>query len=167
MPKKHLYRAKRLDWQCYPEEKQWVEGDLIHCPYGTVIQYSEDEVYDKGNCSKASRKQEKTHKKYINVVVDSKTVCEYTGLRDKNNKKIFEKDIVSCHKKRGAAFWSCVVVWNEVKARFDVMTMDCSFPMCTDDFDSGICIEGIDYEIIGNIFDNPELCQQPQCEINV
>lgn len=67
------------------------------------------------------------------------------------------KDIVNCCGKRGAAFHNCEVVWNEIKARFDVVAMDCHFPICIDDYDSRIFISGNDYEVIGNVFDNPEL----------
>lgn len=91
------------------------------------------------------------------IEVEPKTVCQYTGLTDKNGRKIFEGDIVDCHEKRGAAFWRCKVLWNEENSRFDVSTMDCGFPMCIDGYGSDIFIRGLDYKVIGNIFDNPEL----------
>lgn len=89
-------------------------------------------------------------------LVDPETVCQYTGLNDKNGRKIFEGDIVDC-RERGTAFLHCKVLWNEENARFDVVNKDCGFPMCIDGYGSDIFISGSDYEIIGNIFDNPEL----------
>jgi len=151
MRRQHLYKAKRTNWRELPKEEWWVEGDLIHEPYGTVIQYYEEEIKDKGNCAKTSKI------KRVKVVVDPETVCEYTGLTDKNDRKIFEWDIVNCIEKRGAAFRLCKIVWNRENARFDVANMDCSFPMCTDGYGINILISGLDYEVIGNIFDNPEL----------
>lgn len=94
--------------------------------------------------------------------VDSNTVCQYTGLHDKNNKRIFEGDIVNCSEKRGNWFSYCKVLWNDKKARFDISRMDskdayCSYPLCVDDFVNDMYINGEDHEILGNIFDNPEL----------
>lgn len=89
MSREHLYKAKRVNWRELPKEEWWVEGDLIHEPYGTVIQYYENEIKDKGNCAKSSKK------KRIKVVVDPETVCEYTGLTNKDGRKIFEGDIVA------------------------------------------------------------------------
>ncbi len=94
MSREHLYKAKRVNWRELPKEKWWVEGDLIHEPYGTVIQYYEDEIKDKGNCAKTSKK------KRIKVVVEPETVCEYTGLTDKNGRKIFENDLIGCDMNR-------------------------------------------------------------------
>lgn len=93
-------------------------------------------------------------------LIGPETACQYTGLTDKTGRKIFEGDIVNCNEKRGAAFWHCRVVWNDVLARFDVIAMDCPFPMCLDECIGGISINGSDYEVIGNIFDNPELLEE-------
>ena len=88
MSREHLYKAKRVDWRELPKEEWWVEGDLIHEPYGTVIQYYEDEIKDKGNCAKISKR------KRIKVAVEPETVCEYTQMTDINKNKIWENDIV-------------------------------------------------------------------------
>lgn len=45
------------------------------------------------------------------------------------------------------------------KARFNIRAVDCNFPMtlyeCVDD----ISVGGLDYEVLGNKFDNPELLE--------
>lgn len=87
------------------------------------------------------------------------SICQCTGLKDKNGKLIWENDIVDGHIKRGAAFLNCLVLWNECKARFDVRAIDCNFPMTLDEVVDDISICGLNYEIIGNRFDNPELLE--------
>lgn len=72
---------------------------------------------------------------------------------------IWENDIVDGHIKRGAVFRSCVVLWNECKARFDIRAVDCNFPMTLDECVDDISVGGLDYEVLGNKFDNPELLE--------
>ena len=95
----------------------------------------------------------------IQVEVDPSTICQCTGLRDKNGKLIWENDIVNGSIKRGAAFYGCLVLWNECKARFDVRAFGCNFPMTLDECTDDISMSGFDYEVVGNKFDNPELLE--------
>lgn len=91
--------------------------------------------------------------------IDLTTICRYTGLDDKNGKQIWERDIVDGHIKRGAAFITCLVLWNESKARFDVRAKGCNFPMTLDEVAGDISVGGLDYEVVGNQFDNPDLLE--------
>lgn len=93
------------------------------------------------------------------VEVDPSTVCQCTGLWDRKGKLIWENDIINGSIKRGAAFYRCLVLWNECKARFDVRSMGCNFPMTLDECVDDISIGGFDYEVIGNRFDNLELLE--------
>ena len=94
-----------------------------------------------------------------NTVIEEETICQCTGRNDKNGKLIWENDILH----NGNYF---VVKWNEPCARFDiVLNNSCNIPIgkwepiiCdwkTNDFKE--YRKAVDYEIIGNIFDNPEL----------
>lgn len=151
MNREHLYRAKRVNWREHPKEEWWVEGDLIHEPYGTVIQYYEDEIKDKGSCAKASQK------KRMKVVVDPETVCEYTGSTDKNRKKIFEWDILKLPAwiTNHGEYVVCEYIdsKNEVVEIIGFALFDVNKKLINSD-------EWDEFEVNGNIFDNPDLLKE-------
>lgn len=89
--------------------------------------------------------------------IDPSTLGEYTGLRDKNGKLIFEGDI--CKDKSttyliiwnaGMYQWQCRVIQSDF-----ALTRDCNFPL----WQYNNCQQNgfRSLEIIGNIHDTPEL----------
>lgn len=70
-------------------------------------------------------------------VYSETTLMQYTGLQDKNGKEIYEGDVLQDDKKFAGAF---VVDWNTM---FDHSNWNSS--------------RGNVFEIIGNIYENPEL----------
>lgn len=86
------------------------------------------------------------------VGVVPETVCQYAGLTDKNGKKIFEGDIVD-------VFDDILkIVWDEIFASFCIVRTDSQNREFYKHFFGEGCEEE-DCEVIGNIFDNPELLE--------
>ena len=116
-----LFRAKRLT------DRKWTYGDFTE-----VV----------GDCPRILSNENATM-----YAVAPETVGQYTGLKDKNGKKIFEGDAVwfSDEKERG------VVCFDEIGACFSVRfdTFDAAFDH----------LYSNELEIIGNVFDNPELME--------
>lgn len=129
-----LFKAKRKD------NGEWVEGcyvkkyDLLGKRH--LILYVDN--YVRWRC----------------VEIDSKTLCQFTGLCDKNGKKIWENDILMAHLDESypedvtyeTVEWG-VAGWvgheaNSIGRQY------------LDEFDTKY------YEVVGNTFDNPELLQE-------
>ena len=81
-------------------------------------------------------------------LVIPETVCQFTGITDKNGKKVFEGDIIDYNGELGK------VVYCNDDAAFDVF-----FDTWNTDF-SVLYARYI--EVVGNIYDNPELLEVKQ-----
>lgn len=80
------------------------------------------------------------------------TVGQYTGLTDRDGKKIFEGDIVRTYRSK-ETFDLMMVAWDEDSASF-VLTPQKRFRYYESLMNSHIYLE-----VIGNIHDNPELLE--------
>lgn len=81
------------------------------------------------------------------IQVEPETVGQYTGLTDKNGKKIFEGDICWFY---GGDYYSGLWEQNAIVAITDM----------TDDEQTHYLNNAEYCEVIGNIFDNPELIKE-------
>ena len=84
--------------------------------------------------------------------INATTLCQYTGLTDKNGQKIWENDI--CEMVYDGTIHIYVVVWDKTELDFKGTNgkenYGCNFEYL------GCCEEIV---VIGNIFDNPELLE--------
>lgn len=124
-----IFRGKRKD------NGKWVEGH-----YGEYYSGKENV-----SCISIS-KETISGSLYYDVI--PKTVGQYTGLTDKNGSKIFEGDILILH----AALGNFVVRWSESICSFVAGEKERMRP-CMNSGTMKYC------EVIGNIFDNPELLE--------
>lgn len=130
MENRYLFRGKLID------NSGWVYG---------LPSYDEDgEIKEIEVCSED----------YIDFyLVDTSTICQCTGLKDKSGKLIFENDILSGHidvEFPEDETRKCVV-WHE--NGWCTNDPGCDYYEKLDDFDSE------NFEVIGNMIDNPELLE--------
>lgn len=128
-----MFRGKRI------ENGEWLYGYYVHigpvsCQIACIIPEYASAVYA--------------------IEVDHTTVGKYTGLLDKNGKRIFEGDI--CRNTRTNEIVS--VHWHGSMAGFvwNQKRDDSEYQ-----YDFGALFRSYDkYEVIGNIYDNPELLEE-------
>ena len=136
MTREIKFRAKSLDGI-------WEYGDLhLHCKHPYICNLNGAKIY-----------------------IDENTVGQFTGLHDKNGKEIYEGDIVRWVRKgvhiegRGKLDFedSCVVYWNDNNHGF-YFRYSLSFGSACGALNfRDSRADDVYFEVIGNIYDNPEL----------
>lgn len=121
MENRYLYRGQRID------NGEWVEGFLMDENYINTP-FNDNEVGGRFDDP---------------VEIDESTLCQCTGLRDKNGKLIWENDIVKDNVIYGA------VKWDDANARYVIDDREDGYQDYSEWWQ--------EVEVIGNALDNPEL----------
>lgn len=149
-----LFKAKRLD------NGEWVEGYYCQLPKpslgATIIANGDlcaEDVADYILVIKCRQHSNFSNSYPLEVVeceyyeIDPETICQYTGLTDKNGKRIWENDIVRIEDSMDEGIGNIEFyggMWyvdgEPSNSLYDIVEYD-----------------DADIEVIGNIFDNPEM----------
>lgn len=129
-----LFRGKRTD------DGEWVYGSIVHqtdyygdkCDRWFILEGDHTNDYDI-DCPIEVRKE---------------TVGQYTGLTDKNGRRIFEWDVVEYRD-----YGNLAVAWDD--GAFQLMREDTFYDML-DHYTIGVAV------VVGNIHDNPELMEEKE-----
>lgn len=140
MGNRHLYRGKRTD------NGEWVEG-FYFCMTHPDGRHTHHFIIPLGADLSLGTPVEK-----IQVEVDPDTICQCTGLKDKNGKLIWENDIVMTVYDGNEHIYQ--VVWDESELDFKATNGKENYKS---NFEYLPCCDEI--EILGNCFDNPELLE--------
>lgn len=130
MEDRYLFKAKRTD------NGEWVKGALVYDDRDKLYRIITEINYSTGTCLTTDNAPR----------VDKSTICQCTGLKDENDKLIWENDIIRC--KVGTA----KVIWDKSEWRIEWLKND----LWRKDLYYW-AVENIQrVVVIGNIFNNPE-----------
>ena len=133
MEDRYLFKSKRLD------NGEWVQGYLVCDNMDKLYRIIMEIQYSTGTCITTDNAPR----------VDSSTICQCTGLKDKNGKLIWENDIIKCK------FGIAVAVWDKSEWRIKLVKDN----IWRKDLHYWAVEDNQRTEVIGNIFDNPELLE--------
>ena len=140
MEDRYLFKAKRLD------NGEWVIGNLIQNPFFKGVRsWISSEQEDKTRLRSISR----TQALWNSIEVDSSTICQCTGLKDKNGKLIWENDVVKINNSKV----NTLITFRD----FEII---CTIP--NEKYYKHRLEYDTEYEVIGNKFDNPELLESEE-----
>ena len=154
-----LFKGKRID------NGEWVEGyyyKMSETTYCFKEDYERKPVPEHHYILQERMTDWGLPNQIIQIEIDSKTLCQFTGLCDKNGKKIWENDIVK----------TVSDIYAHVK--FGLYTTGFALEECNQGFYVDFSVKTylrheLGYwnnkvEVRGNIFDNPELLQEESDE---
>ena len=127
-----------------PKFRAWLTEDKLMSPVTSITFFR--------GCMDVTMPPNKKVTK-VNQVIK---LMQSTGLKDKNGKEIFEGDIVKY--KAGCNTFTEEVAYNKNFAGFGVVDADANIMFTFGELAAFIGLNSI--EVIGNIYDNPELLEE-------
>ena len=149
MNDRYLYRAKRTD------NEEWINGDLITTPF--IRNETQENIPYIIDITKADYDCFEDLSEGNGIFeVEPSTICQCTALKDKNGKLIWENDI--CRR--------ILLPTKRIETNFRIAYVPYKCCLSAIDLDGSNITFLSDYinnqyevEVIGNIFDNPELLE--------
>lgn len=141
MEDRYLYKAKTTPKEKGEFNNVWVTGNLI-------VSNGKYYIHPVGNV--VNVKNETRRIIVMHEVIPS-TICQCTGLKDNNGNLILENDIVKDeHGNLYKAFWqNNYYQFSWICVKSDVFSIGAKWDLWS--------FKSFEIEVIGNIFDNPEL----------
>lgn len=147
-----LFRAKAINRDKGYHRTNYKNGDWV---YGLITRLY-DERFE-------NLPAEMTNENGVSgIEIDHNTICQYTGLKDKNGRKIWENDVVKKYNSNGDEWRISKIIWADYSLNMGWCIEDIKslteysgrlFKVGFDVNDAEKC------EVIGNIFDNKELLE--------
>lgn len=132
MNDRYLFRAKHS-----LESKKWYIGNLVEEPDGLYLRDNKNDI--------------------MVYIQDQSTICQCTGLKDKNGKLIWENDVVEMYDRNTDYRWRAVVTFGNPNGEYTWGWQLKNIGECETNKDILCWIDmeesGAFCEVIGNIFD--------------
>lgn len=142
MKDRYLFKAKRKNWQELPKDKQWVTGTIMYIENKCMMLIEDEE-----NLLRVHYLDDEMWSADIYAIeVDELTICQCTGLKDKNGNLIWDNDIVKINNSK----MNALITFRD----FEII---CTIP--SEKYYKHRLEYDTEYEVVGNIFDDKELLE--------